>query len=61
MCVRAFTKHDTYCNLLTKKKIKRVLNSRCSLQSQAKMEGQGQLLGSAGFRWVFSYLERKKE
>lgn len=59
MCVRAFTNQDIYCNSLTKKKC--VLNSRCSLKSQAKMEGQGQLLGSAGFRWVFSYLETKKE
>lgn len=61
MCVRAFTKQDIYCNLLLESY---VLNNRCSLQSQAKMEGQGQLLGNAGFRCfvlVFSYLEIKKK
>lgn len=63
--LRAFTKQDIYCNLLTKRKTY-VLNNRCSLQSQAKMEGQGQLFGNAGFRcfvlWgFFSYLEIKKK
>lgn len=50
VCVRAFTKQDIYCNLLTKRK-SYVLNNRCSLQSQGKTEGQGQLLGNIGFRW----------
>lgn len=62
VCVRAFIKQDIYWNLLTKKKEMCVLNSRCSLQSQVKMEGHGQLLGSASFRWDFLFfLSRNKE
>lgn len=45
--------------VLTKKKKKCVLNSKCSLLSQAKMEGQEQLLGVQVLDEFF--LSRKKE